>query len=200
MTDIITSELYDDAYCKMIDAKEWRHRLTPPTVKVLYDHFKPTSVVDVGCANGLHLKAFKELGVERLLGIEGTKHWAPYIEKYFDSRYVIEDLRKPLNPLEPKFDLVFCVEVLEHLEEKYAEQAVKNLIGMGDTLCISACPLTGGFHHVNVKPRRYWINLFKEHGVNYCNDEVDKLQSIFKKMNCSGWFKTGLKVFRNGTK
>lgn len=196
---INTSKLYNDDYCAKIDAKEWRHKLTPPTMKVLYDHFQPKSVIDIGCANGLHLKAFKELGVKRLFGIEGTPSWAPYIEKYFGKEYLITDLRKPLPIFGADFDLVLCVEVLEHLEEKFAKQAVENILCLGKTFCISACPLTGGFHHVNVKPRRYWIDLFKSFGVTYCRDEVDKLQTIFKGMNCSGWFKNSLKVFRYGT-
>ena len=196
MKKIMTSDTYGAKYCELIDNKAWRHKLTPPTVKVLYDHFKPESVIDLGCANGLHLKAFKELGVERLFGIEGTHYWAPYIEKYFGEQYIIADLREPLPSFRANFDLVFCVEVLEHLEEKFAHQVVKNILSLGNTFCISACPLTGGFHHVNVKDRRYWIDLFKEFGVRYCRDEVEKLQTIFKGMNCSGWFKTGLKVFR----
>ena len=195
MGKVITDDLYGPEYCARIDAKEWRFQVTPPTVKVIYDHFKPNSVVDVGCANGIHLKAFKELGVERLFGIEGTKHWAPYIEKYFDSRYSILDFREPFPNL-GKFDLVFCMEVLEHLEKSYAPQAIDNLISLGDTLCISACPSSGGFHHFNPQPKKYWIKRFEKRGFKYCKDEVNKLESIFQQMRCSGWFKTGLKVFR----
>ncbi|MHA2022483.1 MAG: hypothetical protein ACTSWQ_02365, partial [Candidatus Thorarchaeota archaeon] len=81
MNEINTAELYNGKYCARIDAKEWRFKVTPQTVKIIYDHFKPESVIDVGCANGIHLKVFKDLGVRRLLGIEGTPSWAPYIEK-----------------------------------------------------------------------------------------------------------------------
>lgn len=195
MGKAVTEELYSPKYCKRIDAKKWRFEVTPPTVKIVYDHFKPTSVVDVGCANGIHLKAFKDLGVERLLGIEGTSHWGPYIEKYFGRSYKIFDLREPLPDL-GKFDLVFCMEVLEHLEKAFAPQAIDNLISLGDTLCISACPISGGFHHFNPQPKKYWIKRFEKRGFNYCKNEVDKLQTKFQDIRCSGWFKTGLKVFR----
>jgi SAM-dependent methyltransferase len=193
---VITSDLYDSEYCERIDAKQWRHDLTPLTMKVLYDHFKPNSVIDIGCANGLHLRAFKDLGVRRLFGIEGTVHWVPYIEKYFGYNYIIADLREPLPKIGGKFDLVICFEVLEHLEKSFASRAVDNLISFGDTLCVSACPSKGGFHHFNPKPKEYWIKKFEKRNFKYCEDEVNELQEIYKNMNCSGWFKTSLKIFR----
>ena len=192
-----TNELYDIEYCRNINAKQWRFKLIPPTIKVLYDHFKPESVIDVGCANGLHLKAFKDLGVKRLFGIEGTHHWGSYIEKYFGEDYIIADIREQLSSFRTNFDLVICFELLEHFEEEFARQAVENLVSLGKTLCISACPIKGGFHHFNPQPRRYWIDIFKEFGVRYCREEVEHLQNIFKEMNCSGWFKSSLKVFRH---
>lgn len=192
---INTSEVYSPKYCKKINAKQWRHDLTPNTMKIIYDHFLPKSIVDVGCANGLHLKAFKDLGCKKLFGIEGTKHFIPYINKYYGGDYIIADLRKPLPKLE-KFDLVLCLEVLEHLEKEFAHQAVENLLSLGNTLLISACPIKGGFHHLNPQPKEYWINIFESLGAKYYPDDVEKLQEIFKEKRCSGWFKTGLKVFR----
>ena len=193
-----TEKFYNSKYCERIDTKEWRFEVTPSTVKILYDHFQPSSVVDVGCANGIHLKAFKDLGVEILLGIEGTSAWAFYIEKYFDDRYKILDLRDPFPSL-GKFDLVLSFEVLEHIEEEKAKQAAENIASLGDTLCISACPIKGGFYHLNPRPKKYWINIFEDLGFKYHEDEVEELQSKFQKIYCSGWFKTGLKVFRRET-
>lgn len=190
-----TEKFYSESYCKRIDAKQWRFNLTPKTILVLHQYFQPESVIDVGCANGLHLAAFKSLGVKKLFGIEGTKHWAPYIEKYFGSDYLIHDLREPL-PDVGKFDLVTSFEVLEHLEEVCAEQAVENIVNLGDVLCVTANPSHGGFYHLNAKPKKYWISLFESKGVKYCEDEVEQLQTVFQKGRCSGWFKTGLMVFR----
>ncbi|MHA1806543.1 MAG: class I SAM-dependent methyltransferase [Candidatus Thorarchaeota archaeon] len=195
MNEVNTAELYNDKYCARIDAKGWRFKVTPQTVKIIYDHFKPESVIDVGCANGLHLKAFRDLGVERLLGIEGTPSWAPYIKRHFGDQYIIADLRRPLL-VGPKFDLVFCMEVLEHIEEEFADQAVKNLCSFGHTICCSACPVKGGFHHLNPQPKEYWIEKFEKQEFKYCSNEVDLLQSNFQNIGCSGWYKTGLKVFR----
>lgn len=190
-----TEKFYSETYCRRIDAKQWRHELTPQTMTVLYNFFEPKSVIDVGCANGLHLKAFKQLGVEKLFGIEGTPHWAPYIKKYFGENYLIADLRESIE-LKDKYDLVISFEVLEHLEEEKAEQAAKNLVSFGDVLCISANPTRGGFYHLNAKPKRYWVDIFELLGMTYCQDEVDQLQTVFQKGRCSGWFKTGLMVFR----
>lgn len=195
MTKLNTLEIYNDNYCRRISAKKWRYKTIPPAMEVLYNHFKPNSVVDVGCANGVHLKKFRQLGIKHLLGIEGTGHWAPYIQSYFGTPFLIADLRSPLPEL-GKFDLVLCLEVFEHLEEKFATRLLKNLINLGNTLCISACPLKGGFHHLNPQPKEYWIDKFKKFNFIYCENESEQLMSIFKTMNCSGWFKTDLRVFR----
>lgn len=191
-----TEKFYNDSYCERIEAKEWRFKLIPKTMLVLYDYFKPNSVIDVGCANGLHLKALKELGAKRLFGIEGTSYWAPYIEKHFGDQYLIADLRNPLPPIDGKFDLVMSFEMLEHLEKESAKQAVKNIISLGDTIIVSANPSHGGFYHLNAKPKKYWIDLFESEGVTYQPEDVDQLQTVFQKGRCSRWFKTGLMVFK----
>ncbi len=192
---IVTEETYNAEYCTKIDAKRWRYKTIPVAMKVIYNHFKPISVVDVGCANGIHLWALRKLGAQFTFGIEGTSHWAPYIEKNFGDQYVIKDLREPVC-LGKSFDLVMCLEVLEHLEKKSSSQAVKNLVGLGDTLLISACPIIGGFHHLNPQPREYWVAKFERNGMTYQHDESMSLQDKFKDTRCSGWFKESLKVFR----
>jgi hypothetical protein len=195
MKKIITDEIYGAKYCKKINAKLWRFNTIPNAIKVLNDHFKPTSVIDVGCANGIHLKAFKDLGVQDLFGIEGTVHWASYIEENHGDKYKILDFREPLHPTRT-YDLVLCLEVLEHLEKSAARQAVINLISLGSTLCISANPSGGGHYHVNPQPRDYWIKLFEKHGVKYQQAESEHLEKKFSNIQCSAWFKENLKVFR----
>ena len=39
--------------------------------ELLFKLFSPTSVVDIGCGRGAWLKAFKEHGVKKCLGIDG---------------------------------------------------------------------------------------------------------------------------------
>lgn len=196
MNTINTDKVYDAKYCARINAKLWRFQTIPSAMKILYDHFKPNSVIDIGCANGVHLKAFKKLGVQRLFGIEGTKHWAPYIEKNHGENYKILDLRNPFDGSLDQFELVMCLEVLEHLEKQYAKQAVKNILSLGKTFCISACPISGGFHHFNPQPREYWIRVFGKLGAEYCKEESEELQESFGNIRCSGWFKNSLKIFR----
>lgn len=195
MKDIITDDIYGKEYCKRINAKLWRYKTIPTAMKILYDHFKPESVIDIGCANGLHLKALRKLGVRILYGIEGTVHWTPYIEKNHGLRYEIVDLRKPLV-IDRQFDLVLSLEVLEHLEKKYARQAVKNILSLGKVFCISACPLGGGHFHVNPQPREYWVRVFEKQGAIYQKEESEELQNKFKNVRCSAWFKNSLKIFR----
>ena len=197
-------KLYDEEYCEYIESKQWRFEQIPSIVEILYDHFRPTSVIDIGCANGLHLKAFRDLGVKKVFGIEGTRHWAPYIEKHFGVNYIIADLREPLPfplncPVNPiQFDLVICFEVLEHLRREYARRAIENLMSLGNTLCISASPYRRGFEHLNPQRRKYWVKAFRKLGAEYYEEDVKVLQSEYEKIDCKpNWFKSNLKVFRH---
>ena len=71
-----------------------------------------------------------------------------------------------------------------------------NIINLGDTIIVSANPSHGGFYHLNAKPKKYWIDLFESENVIYQPDDVEQLQTVYQKGRCSGWFKTGLMVFR----
>lgn len=195
MKDIITNEIYGAKYCKRIDEKLWRYETIPNAMKVLYEHFSPESVIDLGCANGVHLKAFRDLGVEVTFGIEGTDHWSGYLSES-KVKHTIMDLRIPITHPFKQFDLVLSLEVLEHLEEKYAIQAVVNILSFGKVFCISACPIGGGHYHVNPQPRQYWVDIFESLGAKYQKKESEYLQNQFKQVHCSGWFKESLKIFR----
>ena len=48
MKDIITDKIYGQDYCKRINAKLWRYKTIPIAMKILYNHFKPISVIDIG--------------------------------------------------------------------------------------------------------------------------------------------------------
>jgi SAM-dependent methyltransferase len=126
---------------------------------VLFEHYRPASVVDVGCGRGAWLTVFKELGVDDFLGVDG-----PYVDpgdlEIEAERFHVADLAEPLR-LERSFELVVCLEVAEHLPPASAMTLVESLVRMGPVVLFSAAiPHQGGVHHTNEQWPAYWASLF----------------------------------------
>ncbi|MGA2600780.1 MAG: methyltransferase domain-containing protein, partial [Bryobacteraceae bacterium] len=122
---------------------------------------RPRRVFDAGCAMGMLVESLWDRGVEA---------WGADI-----SEYAIGEIRRDMRPYcrvgsiaEPagaQFDLIVCIEVLEHMPEEDARQAVAHFAAAADTVLFSSNP--NDFTeptHINVHPLIYWLKLFQEHG------------------------------------
>ena len=121
----------------------------------------PRRVLDAGCAWGMLVEAFRDCGVEA---------WGIDVSHYAISQ-VRADLRpycrvgSLTEPIDGSFDLITCIEVLEHLTPEDARLAVKQLTRATDTLLFSSTPdVFDEPTHQNVQPILSWINLFAEYG------------------------------------
>jgi len=122
---------------------------------------RPRTVLDVGCALGFL--------------VEGL--WDRGIPSYgFDiSSFAIAQVRRDIQPycrqasiLEPiagRYDLITCIEVLEHLHPEETTAAIANLASASDAILFSSSPtdLTESTHF-NVRPTIGWLKLFAEAG------------------------------------
>lgn len=157
MIDLRT--MYKGRYFARRNSLEWR---AVPVCDAICSALNPKSLIDVGCGVGDLLKEFDKRQI-MCYGIEGSDNVVPYLmvdkEKVF-----IRDLRVPLN-LGLQCDLAICLEVVEHIEEEYADQLITNLIGLSRKVLISAAPPgQGGHGHVNCQPSDYWIYKFANQG------------------------------------
>ena len=128
-------------------------------LSILFDEIMPQSVVDVGCGLGTWLSVARAMGVEDIAGIDGE--WLNPGQLEVDPRLIHRvDLEKGFS-LGRNFDLVVCLEVAAHLNERYAEQFIANLVDHGDVVLFSAgIPHQGGHHHVNERFPDYWAAIF----------------------------------------
>ncbi|OGR61530.1 MAG: hypothetical protein A2X34_10630 [Elusimicrobia bacterium GWC2_51_8] len=79
-----------------------------------------------------------------------------------------QDLTEPFENAWGRFDLTLCLEVAEHIPDELSGVFLKNLARFGDTLLLSAAPPNqGGLHHVNERPKRYWVARLAELGFAY---------------------------------
>jgi hypothetical protein len=132
------------------ESTEFSKDLFPWLVKT----FQITSLIDVGCGQGHALRAFKSLGVEKVIGIEGLV----YNAEKCGVPVIVHDLTK--GPcLFNGYDFVWCSDVAEHIEEQYVGNLLATLangkiiaMAQGDQDMVNT-----GWHHVNNKPESYWI-------------------------------------------
>jgi SAM-dependent methyltransferase len=120
------------------------------------------SVVDLGCATGTWVDAFLRCGVDAA-GVEGSHSARRYLVCPTD-RVVFADLREPLRIPARPVDLALSIEVAEHIEAKYADTFVANILRYKPRLIFmtAAPPGQGGHFHVNEQPYDYWIERFRK--------------------------------------
>src|ERR1039457_1971165 len=122
---------------------------------------RPSRVFDAGCAFGMLVESLRDRGVEA---------WGVDI-----SAYAIANVRPDMRPYcqvgsisEPfggRFDLVTCIEVLEHLPEEEAWVAVEGITNASDVVLFSSTPDDlDEPTHINVQPILYWLELFERYG------------------------------------
>jgi 2-polyprenyl-3-methyl-5-hydroxy-6-metoxy-1,4-benzoquinol methylase len=161
--------------------------------------FRPNSVIDVGCGLGTFLHAFKELGVETILGIDGDWVDRKLLSKHISpSEFRTADLQTDFS-VDSRFDLVISLEVAEHLRPESAESFVKNLVALGDVILFSAAtPLTWfDSSHVNNQWPGYWSDRFAAHG--YIMQDV--VRHIFHgNQDVCPWYRTNMFLVTKGKK
>jgi SAM-dependent methyltransferase len=128
---------------------------------ILFEAYRPASVVDIGCGRGAWLKAIEELGSHDFLGIDGA-HVTAETLLIDPAKFVPADLRNPIR-LHRRFDLAICVEVAEHLPASRAESLVEDLTNASDIVLFSAAVrYQGGRGHCNEQWPEYWAILFRQ--------------------------------------
>lgn len=152
---------YSDSFFDTID--DGSLRSAEVIVPLVCELIRPRSVVDVGCGRGLWLRAFRQHGVESILGLDGD-----YVGR--EKLAIPAECFRAVNLAEPfaldrRFDLAISLEVAEHLPARGAADFVKNIARAAPIVLFSAAtPAQGGTHHINEQWPWYWERLFKEEG------------------------------------
>ncbi len=145
-------------YGEMQDANLTSARAVAPLVMSLVG---PSSIVDVGCGEGLWLKAFAEAGAE-VRGVDGA--WVNVDRLAIPKdRFAVCDLEQPFEL--GSADLAMSLEVAEHLPDAVADSFIASLTSIAPVILFSAAiPLQGGSHHVNEQWPEYWEKKFRARG------------------------------------
>jgi SAM-dependent methyltransferase len=122
----------------------------------------PRRVLDAGCAIGMLVEALRVRGVDAR-GIDLSSF---AIESVPDAvkPYVREE--SIAEPFGERFDLITCIEVLEHMQPEDADRAIANIAAHTDDVLFSSTPFDYKEPtHVNVRMPEEWAEGFARHGL-----------------------------------
>src|ERR1700732_4804002 len=114
---------YSDAF--FVGQKGLSYQSARQVIPIIRQFVPVGSVCDVGCGVGTWLRAFREAGVQDVVGLDGC-----YVDKKLleipGSAFHEADLRRPLR-LDRSFDIAMSIEVAEHLPGTRSISFVKDL-------------------------------------------------------------------------
>lgn len=160
-------ELYDSYYyahgCGLPynhEEKHWTRFFGAIADRVVAD-FGPAVILDAGCAMGFLVEALRERGAEAF-GVDVSEY---AIANVAAAVKPFCRVRSITDPLPRKYELIVCIEVLEHLLPADSERAVANLCAHTDDILFSSSPDDyKEATHFNVQPPDYWAEQFARHG------------------------------------
>ncbi|MFT4287268.1 class I SAM-dependent methyltransferase [Nocardioides sp.] len=121
----------------------------------------PHRTLDVGCARGLLVQALAELGVDAR-GFDISEYAVQTADPQVRDRLQVASAT---DVIEGRYDLITCVEVVEHMTQADALTAIDNMCAASDRVLLSSTPTDfGEATHVNVRPTADWASYFAERG------------------------------------
>lgn len=166
-TTEVSSQAYDRAYFENYHSGNVGHpyRKGDPAWEIFFGRvadeivrsLRPRTVFDAGCAIGFLVEALWDRGVEahgRDISDFAIDQIRPDVRSYCSVGSITD-------PIDGSFDLVTCIEVLEHIPAPEAMRAIEHLASVADRVLFSSTPTDFDEPtHVNVHPAIYWIRAF----------------------------------------
>jgi len=158
-----------------------------PLLIAVKETFNIKSMLDIGCGPG-GMKAIANKNDIDWYGVDGD----PAVIE--DTEYsLVHDFTLGKANIDRQFDLIWCTEFLEHVEEKYIPNYMP-LFKLGKVVVVTAAPPGWpGFHHVNCREESYWIDVFKKYGFKYSKETTNDFKNLSKMRK--GFFKRAGMVF-----
>lgn len=158
-----SSTYYNDAHLGGYDNYTWENEEWRSFFLSLADRVvgitNPRTALDVGCARGLLVQAMVAKGVDAT-GIDISEHAVESAHEDVKGRLRVASAKDPLGQ---RYDLISCIEVVEHMSPVDAQLAIDNITAATDLVLFSSSP---GDHdeptHINTRPTAQWAAWFAE--------------------------------------
>jgi len=146
--------------------------------KIIKD-YSIKSVVDIGCGLGFSTLYFKNRGLLSV-GVEGAE--GAIVNAVYKGKIIKNDYIVSSALTDDKFDLCWCAEFVEHVEEKFMDNYLNDFKKCKYIAMTHAVVGQPGHHHVNCQNEPYWIDKMKENGFEVNRDYTDHLRAIVETL------------------
>lgn len=146
----------------------------PDSWKYVIEKYKIQSITDVGSGLGHSAKWFAEQGLQ-VTAIDGLD------ENVNKSLFPAKVVDLTLNPFVQPVDMINCIEVVEHIEEKFIENLLDTLSAGKFIFMTHAIPGQDGWHHVNCQFQDYWISHLKKRKFQLSETDTAEIRLRAKK-------------------
>lgn len=142
--------------------------------KIIKD-YSIKSIADIGCGLGYSTRYFAQKDIY-VVGVEGGMN--AINNNVFEGKLIQNDYTKSSAFSKEKFDLIWCCEFVEHVEELYMNNFL-NDFKTGENIAMTfAMPGQEGYHHVNCQPQEYWIEKVEKLRYKFNEDYSESLREI----------------------
>jgi cyclopropane fatty-acyl-phospholipid synthase-like methyltransferase len=147
--------------------------------------------MDIGCGKGRTSIYFYQNGIKNIISIDGLESNLTELKKY-NINVICHDYTLGKLCHNYVYDIGWCCEVVEHIEEKYTNNIIHSFLNVKKLFLTHALPGQKGYHHVHCMPEDYWIDILRSYNFQFNKNETE----ISRKVSHSYFQKTG-KVFDN---
>ncbi|MDF2409784.1 methyltransferase domain-containing protein [Aeromonas sp. 2HA2] len=184
------SNVYNKGFYQ--DQASASYRSGVKVLSCLFDMIKkPDSILDIGCGTGSWLAAAHYLGVEDVIGVDGSSSAKKML--MIPDRFWLEENVGQKIELGRKFSLALSLEVAEHLPIESHATLISNLTCHSDVILFSAAiPYQGGTGHQSENWPSYW----NEHFIRFGFDCFDIIRpAIWNMPGVNFWYKQNIMLF-----
>ena len=122
---------------------------------------RPRTVLDAGCAMGFLVEALWDRGVQAY-GIDISSYAIGQVRRDIRPYCRVASLTEPIAG---RYDVVTCIEVLEHMSEADAMAAMDHLTAVTDVILFSSTSTDlEEASHINVRQPIWWLEQFQRRG------------------------------------
>lgn len=187
--------LYNTNFHKNIENDE-----LPQAIRVaeyINTYIKPKNFIDFGCSTGLYLHQIKLLMPE--IDSIGYEFSQDAKNNSMCDNIILTDLTQILDVDKKDNTLGLCLEVLEHIDDKYWKEVLINITKLSDKIIFSAArPGQGGTGHINCRPKIDWIRRFHQLGWVVDHDSTTHFLDFITSGYHMGWLKTNVFILVKG--
>jgi SAM-dependent methyltransferase len=153
------------------------------------------SVLDIGCGNGFLLAPLDRLQ-KKVMGIEVAEEALALLPEPLRRKVQVADATKAGSL--GSFDLVACVEVVEHILPTKTERLLDAIANNSAKWIYftAASPYQPGHGHINMRPQFFYLDAFRKRGFRLEYDKTTALTTCLEVLPTAKWLYYNSLIFK----